>query len=453
MMSRYKDDTSRAELRALLSIAAPLAGSRIVSVLQNTTDTVFAARYSLKTLEALSLGQSVSQITLTIFMGLLAGVEVVFAKHFNSENKGKVLECLGGIATVTILLCILALSVTPLGWLLPTPPYSNQSINVFGISSIGVPGALIYVAASGVIAAAGRARVLMWVMVFAFILNLIGDAVVVVWSDPLKIPVAEGIVTVTALVRWLTAFVAITIVYRTIIIQRLVGPVRYDAALDHVRVMFAIGWPAGLAAGVSTFSISFCLAVLARTGVRELAAAQIALALISLVTLASQALAVAVSVRGVALIKDAERTKGLSHLAYAAVPLGIGITLAAALIGVGLPSAWISLFSRDQALVPLASACMIASVFVVIGETTVMSLVSYHRALGNARTPSLLKAGIFLGSSLGGVALSKSAGGSAAIGLFYGVACGLMALSVYLTYSIFRREGPQVEGPPVSHPS
>lgn len=194
-------------LSEMTRLALPVMATRLGIMGLGLIDTAVVGNYATNHLAWLNMAnQTVIMVIFVGALGLLMGVQVEVAKAFGAGQKelcGQVwrrtmpLTC--GISLAVILLCYPA--DIWLGLLGIEGQMNKEATSLIRIMVYGLPFHMFFAQSTMFLEAIGRARVSVWVMVIANIVNLVADIILVYGvfiSDPLG---AEGAAWASTIVR------------------------------------------------------------------------------------------------------------------------------------------------------------------------------------------------------------------------------------------------------------
>lgn len=332
----------RFELQALWTLALPLVFVQLGNQLKGVVDTAVVGRLGAEELAAVGLANVVFYAFFVIGEGTVLGVDPHISQSLGAGEplrarrmfwQGLWLALMGSVGVM------LLIGSAP--WLFALfdvePAVSEQAVLYIRIRAIGVLPGLLFVAARCYLQATSRTGVLVWAMVAANGINLLGTLLLVhggealpAFMGPLRAVPALGVAG-SAIATVASTFLQLIVVIVAVRQMEVPGWVREmrRAVWAEMRKAIVVGLPVGLQllAEVGVFALAGLLA--GNIGAVALAAHQVALTLASVTFTMCIGLANATSVRvgkniGAGLTAAA-RTSGLvsfgSAVALMSVPL------------------------------------------------------------------------------------------------------------------------------------
>ena len=255
-MSRSIDMTKGPIVGPLFRFILPLVGSSIFQQLYNTVDFLFVGNFLNKT-SAAAVGASATLITCTIglFSGISVGTSVAAAQAIGGGDRDRAERALHSSVTFGLvgglLLMTLGILFAPaLLRLLRTPEtVIPQAVTYIRIYLISVPMLIFYNMVSGGMRAYGDSRSPFLVMVVCGLLNVVLDALFIVWI-PLGV---AGVAIATAITQTLSALLVGFLASRKGNVIRLSAR-KLGIDGEVLGKVLRIGLPTGIQTVIITFS-------------------------------------------------------------------------------------------------------------------------------------------------------------------------------------------------------
>ena len=255
-MSKSIDMTRGPVVGPLIRFILPLVGSSIFQQLYNTVDFLFVGNFLNKT-SAAAVGASATLITCTIglFSGISVGTSVTAAQAIGAGDRTKAEKALHSSVTFGLLggllLMTLGILFAPaLLRLLRTPEtVIPQAVTYIRIYLISVPMLIFYNMVSGGMRAYGDSRSPFLVMVACGLLNVLLDALFIVWI-PLGV---AGVAIATAITQTLSALLVAFLASRKGNVLRLSAR-KLGIDFPVLGKVLRIGLPTGIQTVIITFS-------------------------------------------------------------------------------------------------------------------------------------------------------------------------------------------------------
>ena len=255
-MSKSIDMTRGPIVGPLIRFILPLVGSSIFQQLYNTVDFLFVGNFLNKTAAA-AVGASATLITCTIglFSGIPVGTSVVASQAIGAGDREKAEKALHSSVTFGLLggllLMTLGILLAPaLLRLLRTPEnVIPQAVTYIRIYLLSIPMLIFYNMVSGGMRAYGDSRSPCLGMVVCGLLNVLLDALFIVWI-PLGV---AGVAIATAITQTLSALLVAFLASRKGNVLRLSAR-KLGIDFQVLGKVLRIGLPTGIQTVIITFS-------------------------------------------------------------------------------------------------------------------------------------------------------------------------------------------------------
>ncbi len=250
------DMTKGAILAPLVRFILPMIGGSIFQQLYNTVDFLFVGNFLDKTAAA-AVGASATLITCTIglFSGISVGTSVVASQGIGAKNKEQAEKALHSSVTFGLVgglvLMLLGIVFAPKLLLILRTPESvmPQAITYIRIYLISIPMLIFYNMVSGGMRAYGDSRSPFLVLVACGLLNVVLDALFIVWI-PMGV---AGVAIATAITQSLSALLVGILASRKCCEVRLdLRKLGFEFAV--LKKVLFIGLPTGIQTVIITFS-------------------------------------------------------------------------------------------------------------------------------------------------------------------------------------------------------
>jgi MATE family multidrug resistance protein len=438
----------RAELRALIRLAVPLAIAQGGQALMGVVDTAVVGRAGAVPLAGTGLGNMLFFAVAVLGMGIMHGFDPLISQAVGSGDTARARRLLwqagwlsvGLSGALTIPLALLPALFEPLGI---SPAVAHQAGRYLWWRLPGLPFLFFYFGARAYLQAMGRARPMVIATVAANLLNIAADLLLVFGgaslppiAGPLRlVPAmgASGAAIATTLVTALQALLLARAAHGLGVRSR----VRRRPDARELRVAVRVGLPVGLHMGAELGFFALVTLLAGRLGAEAVAAHQIAISIASLTFTVAVGLGNAGSVR-VGLAVGARDRGAARRAGLAAFAGGAAVMCVPALAFALLPDVIARLMTDDAGVLATAAPLLrVAAVFQVsdglqgvgagvlrgAGETrfTFVANMLGHWTLG-------LPASLLLGFSMGG----------GVVGLWGGFCVGLTAVAVGLVWRFVR---------------
>src|SRR3954468_13354856 len=427
----------RRELRPMLALAAPVVAAELGWVTMGIVDTIMVGRLGPEAIGAAGLAGNLF-FTIAVFaMGLLLGLDPLVARAFGARRLD---EChrwlvdgiwLGLFASAPLVAVIFLTNASLSAWGLP-PEVLALTRPYLGILAWTLPPLLLYAAFRRYLQAMNIVRPVMFALVAANIVNVIGNWILVFGHFGMPALGVRGSAYSTLFARVLMAafLFAVIVRHEAHVTPRLRDtPLHLDRA--RLRRLFSVGLPAAGQAVLEVGVFAAATALAGRVSANALAAHQIALNMAAFTFMVPLGIASAAAVR-VGQAAGRRDPAGASVAGWTAIAIGVLFMAAAAAVFLSVPRTLIHGFTDDAAVVELGVRLLcVAAVFQLFDGLQGVATGAL-RGLGDTRTAMLWNLGGHwcFGLPLGYLMCFRWGFGVA--GLWGGLSAGLMICGVAL---------------------
>ncbi len=432
------------ELRALLRIGLPAAGTQLATMMLGVVDTMMVGRLSTEALDAVALGHLWIYGTMIFGMGLIWGMDPLMSQAHGAgdgERVGRTLH--SGVVLV-------ALMVPPLWWAWSqteavmlafgqAPHLASMAGLYVDIQLYSMVPFLLFLALRQYLQSRGIVMQALWVMVAANVFNVLANWALIFGNLGFEARGLEGAAQATAATRTFTLFGLLA----WIVVARLhegawVRPTSSSLSLAGVWSIVKLGLPIGAMYMLEGWAFQLSTLLSGRLGETELAAHTIALNLASLTFMLPMGISLGAATRVGNLVgaQQPDRAELAGRLAFM---MGAGIMAACAVLFVLGRELLPYLYTEDIAVITLcASILPIAGAFQVFDGIQVVGG-AILRGVGATRPAAVfnLVAYYALGLPLG-IGLTFGLGWGLQ-GLWTGLAVGLAIVAMILLWWIRTR--------------
>ncbi len=454
----------RGEFHALLQLALPLALTQAGHALMGAVDTAVVGRTGAVQLAGVGLGNGLFFAFAFLGIGLLMGADPLISQ---AVGAGDVLrarrlywQAVYTAVGASLVLALPILAVLPLLQPLGIPPEVAKSAASFMVWRVpGLLPMLLFFAARAYLQAVGRARWLLYAVLGANVLNLLGDLLFVfggqglpAWTGPLRwVPPmgAAGSALVTSLAT-LFEFLVLAFVVSRVPLPGGPHPGLHNLSPRDVRYVLRVGIPIGLhyCAEVGLFSLAGFLAGL--FGAPSLAAHQIALMYGSLTFTFASGLGNAGGVR-VGYAVGARDTPLARRAGLLAFGLGTAFMVCMALVFLLAPRALVALMTTSPEVARLAIPLLGITALFQVSDGIQGVGAGVLRGAGDTHFTFLANVvghwciGLPVALLLGFVAHQG------VFGIWWGLAAGLSAVAAALAYRFLRLSAREIRPLAAAH--
>jgi MATE family multidrug resistance protein len=436
------------ELRATVTLAWPVVLTQLGAMALGLVDVAMVAPLGAEALAAVSIGNSVHWMGLTVLFGTLLALDPLISQAWGAGERGRV----GVLVWQGVWLSIAAGAVAGLasvetGWLyrlLDQPPAVGDLANAYGAGLVGafIPH-LLFTVGRSVLGGAGITKPLALIMLAANLANAAADAALIHgWLGAPALGV-YGAGLATTISRWLMAGAIAAVVWRRLRGELDLRPRPLEPA--RLRRVLALGLPIGLQ-NFAEFGVFAAAGVFAGwIGAVALAAHQVALSLAAMAFMVPVGVSVATAIR-VGHAIGAGRPDAAALAGKVGMALGGGVMACSGAVFLAAPGALASLFGGEAEVIAQATPLLrIAAAFAVVDGVQVVAAGAL-RGAGDTRTSMLANV---LSHWLVGLPLGYALAfplGLGAQGLWWGLT-GSLALGATLLSWLFLRGGWRRIGP------
>jgi len=438
------DLNKRGELRALLALGLPAAGTQLAAMLLGVVDTMMVGRVSTHALDAVALGHLWIYGTMIFGMGLIWGMDPIMSQAHGGGDNRKVGQTLhSGFLLVALL-------IPPLWWAwaqtesvmlaFGQAPELAAAADVYVTTQLySMIPFLLFLTLRQYLQSRGIVMPALWVMVVANVFNVAANWALIFGHLGFDAQGLVGAARATAATRTFTLVALLA----WILIARLhegawERPTLQSMSPSGVWTIIKLGLPIGLQYMLEGWAFQVSTLLAGRLGEAELAAHTIALNLASLTFMVPMGLSLGVATR-VGNLVGAGQPKRAQHAARLSLMMGAGIMVASAMLFVFTRNVLPYLYTEDIAVIALAASILpIAGAFQVFDGIQVVGG-AILRGVGSTRPAAVfnLVAYYALGLPLG-IALTFGLGWGLR-GLWTGLAVGLAIVAGILLWWIFAR--------------
>ena len=439
---------TRADLAALLKLAAPIVLIQVGTMLMGVVDTIMVGRVSAAALAAAALGNLYFWIITALGVGVLMALDPIVAQALGARDE---LAVTRGVqrglllaAIVAVPLSLALLTVGPVLTAVREPEVVIPAAAGYVHRSIlGLWPMLAFVALRQTLQAHRRTAPIVTTILIANALNALLNYLWIYGNGGFPALGVLGSAWATVVSRWTMAALLLVLGWAELerYLRRLAPGVFDPRALKR---MLKIGAPIGAQMFVESGVFGTVALLMGWLGVVQVAAHQVAINLASLtfmVPLGVSSAAAVVVGHAVGRGDPAAVHRGT----LAALGVGAGFMAVMAGILIGFPGPLARIYTDDAAVLALTVALLpIAGVFQVFDGMQVVSL-GLLRGLGDTRVPVLAGLAGFWGIGMP-VSLVLGFGlDFGARGLWWGLVVGLIMVALFLLLRVLERERRDLE--------
>jgi MATE family multidrug resistance protein len=437
-------DQLRQELRPMLGLAIPVVLAELGWMAMGVVDTIMVGRIDAESIGAVSLGRALFLVVAVFGIGLLLGLDTLVSRSFGAGN---LRDCHVSLLQGIYLSFFMALPLTALLQGLPSllgrwgvdPAVEELTVPYLKALSWSALPIYLYAAFRRYLQAINLVRPVMIALVSANLINVLFNWVFIFGHLGAPALGAEGAGWATLAS---TCYMALFLLSATLLHDRRSGSglLRIPRGIDgqRLRELLRLGTPAALQLLLEIGVFALATALASKLVPSSLAAHHIALTAASVTAMVPLGISSAAAVRvGQALGRRDPLAAARSG--WTALVLGAGFMSLAAFAFVSFPRQLIRLFTTDPAVIgPGVSLLFVAAVFQLF-DGIQMVATGALRGAGDTRTPMVWSlVGYWLLGLPVGYWLCFHADWDA-VGLWVGLAIGLIVVGVVLLFAWWRR--------------
>jgi MATE family multidrug resistance protein len=432
----------RSDLREMTALAVPAVVVQVGLMLMGVVDTIMVGHIDQVSLAAVAVGNVYVFAALVWGMGLMMVLDPIVSQAVGAGDKvGVARGVQRGIVLALLLTGPLTLINLPGEWVLAHLLQPAEIIPVAAAyTRATLPGLfpmLLFFAFRQTLQAMEQMRAIVWTIVVANLANVFLNWVFIYGMLGVPAYGAVGSGIATGISRFLLAGGVLLFAWPHL--KPTIIPWRRDAfELAPLLRMLAIGAPIAVTMALEYGAFATVGLLMGTLGTTQVAAHQVALNLASLTFMVP----LGVSGAGAVLVGQAigrGDPDGMRRAAGAALAIGVGFMVAAAVAFTLVPAAFAGIYTEETVVLALAATLIpIAGLFQVFDGTQAVA-VGILRGAGDTRWPMAIN---ILGFWLVGVPVSIwlcFRAGYGPVGLWWGFVAGLAAVALLLLWRVRTR--------------
>jgi multidrug resistance protein, MATE family len=443
---------TKAEIRACLALAIPLAGAQLAQAATAFIDTVMMGLLGSATLAAGGLGAAFFQALVIISTNLLAAVSPLAAAAYGAGEQDAVSRTVSQgfwlAASLTLPVALLLWFAGPIfRGLGQEPTLIETALPYLRAIVWSIPPLLGFAVLRHFVSALSDPRPVIVIMLAGALCNALGNYVLALGKFGLPALGLAGIGLASTLSLWgmftaLLLYVLIRPRYRKYRIFHSLGRFEPFVFFELVR----IGLPIGVLAAVETGMFTLTTFWMGQLGTTVLAAHQVALQTAVITFMVPLGISLATTVR-VGLRLGQQDWQGAKLAGAVGIGLSILVMIAAALLFWLMPERIVGFYldTQDPAnreVVQLAQRLLgVAAIFQIVDGVQV-SASGALRGFKDTRVPMLIGILAYWGIGLPSGYLLGIHLGLGSIGLWWGLALGLLVAALILPWRLFTLQNP-----------
>ena len=436
---------TRREISTLVRLAVPVVGTQVLAMTMGVVDTIMLGSVGPHALAAAGLGAACIWGTLVVADGLVRGIDPIVAQAHGARDGERAALALqrGVVIAVGVSFPLAVLWLFTEEFLLATGQNAELAALAQSYVLVQIPSIvchMVYMALRGYLQGRGIMNPALWVMVFANIVHIFGNWVLIFGhlGAPALGVVGAGIAT--SLTR---ALALALLIWMTLGLRLHEGAwrpwSRQAFSPTGLRRVFALGLPVGLQVGLEVWAFQIATLMAGRLGVHELAGHQIVLNMASLTFMVPLGIAIGASTRVGNLI-GAGLSEQVQRAAWVAFGLGAGAMALFGAVMIGLRDQLPRVYSGDPQVIAVCAFLLpIAAAFQVFDGTQVVGC-GILRGMGRTRAPALVTLVGYYAIALPFAWWLGFERGLGLAGIWWGLCLGLVVVALALLVWV-RRSG------------
>lgn len=442
----------RAEAAGLWRLAWPVLVGQLASVGMGVADVAMTGHASADELAAVSLGASVWSIVIVTVMGIMMAINSIVAHDVGGNELGKIPHAVRqslwmalGVGTLAAVLINLATLLFDHLYL--TPHVQVQASRFVHVISIGLPAFAAYRALYGYSASINQTKPVMVIAILGLCFNVVVNWLLIFGNLGFPVLGGVGCAVATGLCMWL--------MLGTMLVWMRISPAyRPTYPFTHwewphwpeIRYMLKLGLPIGITyfAEVSVFgSVSL---LIARYGVVQVSAHQIALNFASLVFMVPLSFGIGLITRVGHAVGEGNPERA-RFVAWVGVAMALSFSILSALFILVFRQQIAQAYTSDPQVQQLCAHLLLYAALFQLSDATQVATSSAIRGYKVTRPPMqiqllsfwgfALPLGYVLGMAPAGLSWAPAAP-MAADGFWIGLVVGLTIAAVLLSWSLNR---------------
>ncbi len=383
--------------REVWNLAYPAILTMVSQTVMWTVDSAMVGRVGKAELAAVGLGGVMVWTIYSFFIGLTNSINTFVSQNFGAKRlhrcadylwQGLYIAVCAGIA----ILIIRIFSDRIIHLLGPADEVRASCIGYARIRMLSAPFTMMHFAFANFFRGIGNTKTPMKVVIFANLVNIVGDYFLIFGKGPFPPMAAEGAAWATSLANFLSAltFAAIAASERYRRGYEIVK--RWKPMLPEIRRLLGIGLPIAVHFFLDMGSFLVFSAYIGRMGTEPLAVNQIIIQILALSFMPCQGFAIAATTLMGQYI-GANTARFAKKSAYTALRLGLIYSGFIALICITLPGPLVRIFNSDPIVVSLGKRAMVWAALFQIFDAVQMVSSGALRGAGDTKVPMKIAIG------------------------------------------------------------
>lgn len=375
-INRYPVPVFKKEIRHLILLAVPMLLAQVAQVGIGFVDTVMAGGAGKEDLAAVALGSGAFATIFITFIGIMTALNPIIAQLNGAAKFDEVGETgrqglWFGLALGVFGMLLMWAVIVPFRSWLDLGDYIEDTMALYMIfTGLAMPAAMIHRALHAYASSLNRPRVIMWVSVAAFFLNVPLNYMFVYGKFGMPALGGAGCGLATALVFWFNAIALWLYVTKQDYFKKFKLTDRFSK-LDWAafKNFWKLGAPIGLSYFLEASAFTFIVFLVARLGEDYVAAQQVVISLTGIIYMVPQSVGAASTVRvGFALgRRQFARARYISGVSLV-FGWGLAVITAMALVSLRYPLA--GMYTDDGMVLNIAAGVLLLAAVFQLSDST-----------------------------------------------------------------------------------
>jgi len=421
-------------MRPTASLAAPVVIAEVGWVSMQIVDIAMVGRLGPEAIGAVGVGSALFLAFSVFGMGLLLGLDTLVSQAFGARNRSECDRWLRhGVVLALVLTVPVGLLARMAGSRLDLWGFDPDVLRLvrpyFAIVTWSLPPLLLYAAFRRYLQAVSVVRPVMIALVTANVVNAAANWILIFGNLGAPALGVDGAGWATCISRaYMVIVLAIAVAGLGVRPWTLAAGVRVAG----LRRILGLGWPAAIQTTLEYGAFAAVTMLAGRLDPSTLAAHQIVINLAGLTYMVPLGIASAGAVR-VGHAVGRRDAAGAAGAGWTAIALGTGFMASAAALFLAVPGAILSFFTTDRGVVEVGLSLIVLVALFQIFDGLQGVATGALRGLGDTRTPMLLNlAGHWMIGLPVGYLLCFAIGWGV-VGLWIGIATGLILVGSFVT--------------------
>lgn len=364
---------SRFEAKTILKLSGPIILAQLTQTMMYVIDTLMAGRVSPTDMAGIAVASALWLPIILTFQGLLLALTPMIAQHYGAnQTKSVTAITLQGaylaMALAVVIFCLMQFISVPLSLLQMDEQLRTIALDYMGYIAFGIFPAAAYMVFRNFFEGIGYTKATMWISFVGILVNIPANYVFIYGKLGMPALGGAGCGIATSLV-FLAQFIAI-VIYA--LVSRRAAPYRlklasYRPCWREIKTIIALGTPIAFSMFFEVTLFACIPLMIVHLGPAVVAAHQIANNYSALVFMLPLSMGMATTIR-VGHLAGAKDVRELKTAISTAIILSICLALAIALFTYFSRDLVASLYTKDQAVLSLASSILVLACLYQISD-------------------------------------------------------------------------------------